>query len=355
MNILTLLVKPAAGLCNMNCGYCFYRAASETRENRIMTDETVDILIQRIREYQPSALSVMFQGGEPTLAGLEFFERFVSKIRANTVCPVSFALQTNGLLIDDAFAEFFKKNGFLIGISLDGSRQTNDRYRLSKNGESVFERVMESVSILKKHGVDFNILSVIDDRNADDTEGTYAFFKEQGFRFLQFIPYVDEVNGVALSAEKYAEFLKKCFDLWYDDYINGEYVSIRHIDNYIVILLGNPPENCAMCGVCGSYFVVEADGSLYPCDFYCTQEYKLGSIRDAKPFEVSVKQKTFTEESYIIHEKCGQCEYHFLCRGGCKRDRTDGYTKNRYCEAYKAFFNYSKERMIQIARRLNND
>ena len=355
MNTLTLLVKPAAGLCNMNCRYCFYRSASETRENRIMTSETVDTLIQKIREYRPSALSVVFQGGEPTLAGLDYYKGFVNKIKENIKAPVNYALQTNGLLIDGAFAQFFKENGFLVGVSLDGNRETNDRYRLDKSGESVFEKVQSSINTLKNHGVDFNILSVIDDKNADDIENSYSFFKEQGYNFLQFIPFVDGENGVSLTPEKYGEFLKKIFDLWYADFINGNYVSIRHIDNYIGILLGNPPENCAMCGVCGSYFVVEANGDIFPCDFYCKDEYRLGSIYDEKPFEISEKQKEFIEQSMLIHEKCRDCKYRILCRGGCKRDRTDGYTKNRYCEAYKSFFDYAAQRMINAAKLLTEE
>lgn len=355
MKPLTLLVKPAAGLCNMNCKYCFYRTASEKRENRIMSEKTVDTLVQKICEYQPSALTVMFQGGEPTVAGLEFFENFVKKVKENISCPVSFALQTNGILIDEAYAEFFKENNFLIGVSLDGSQKTNDRYRLGKNGESVYKKVLDSISILKKHDVDFNILCVIENENAKDTESTYKFFKEQGFNFLQFIPYVDEANGIALSAERYEYFLKKCFDLWYEDFTAGNYISIRHIDNYMGIILGNPPENCAMCGVCGSYFVLESNGDLYPCDFYCKEEYRLGNIADNTPFTVSVKQKSFTEESHKIHSFCRSCEYYMLCRGGCKRDRYDGYTKNRYCKAYKEFFDYAAERMMLLARSLENE
>ena len=352
MNSLTLLVKPAAGLCNMDCRYCFYKSESRTRENRIMTDETADMLIRRIREYQPSVLSVVFQGGEPTLAGLDFYRRFVNRIKENIKAPVYYALQTNGLLIDGEFARFFRDNGFLIGVSLDGDRSVCDRYRLDTDGCSVFDRVLNTVSILEKHGVDFNILSVVDSKNAGDIEETYAFFKRQGFRFLQFIPCVDGNYGVSLSSEQYAEFLKKSFDLWYEDFINGEYVSVRHIDNYINILMGIPPENCAMCGVCGNYFVAEADGSLYPCDFYCKDEYLLGSVYDAKPFEMNGKQKQFIEQSYLIHGRCKECLYYPLCRGGCRRDRGESLTENTYCGAYKEFFDYSLDRMKRVAQML---
>lgn len=352
MKNLVLLVKPAAGLCNMNCSYCFYRSASEGRENRIMSESTSDALIQRVKEFSPSSLSVMFQGGEPTLAGLDFFERFTEKIKAEISAPVSYSMQTNGLLVDDSFARFFKKNSFLLGVSLDGGKKTNDRYRLDKNGGGVVPLVLNSLSILKKHGVDFNILSVIDDENAADIESTCNYFKKHKFGFLQFIPYVDEGCGISLSREKYEFFLKKSFDLWYDDFINGNYISIRHIDNYINILLGRQPENCAMCGTCGHYFVIEADGGIYPCDFYCRNESRLGSVFDNDPFSLHEKHRAFIEESYLIHKNCKSCKYYNLCRGGCKRDRINGFSHNKYCDAYFAFFEYAVPRMAEIARNL---
>ncbi len=349
MKHLSLLVKPAAGLCNMRCGYCFYRAAAETRENRMMDEATADTLIRKIAAYRPDALSVAFQGGEPTLAGLPFFRAFVQKLKKAVSCPVRFSLQTNGLLLDDAWAVFLKENGFLTGVSLDGNRKTNDRYRLDQNGESVLPRVLEAINILKKHGADFNILCVIDDENAEEIEQTWAYFKKHGLRYLQFIPLAD-AYGLRLSPESWEAFLKKSFDLWYRELCAGNYVSVRHIDNYVGILLGRPPESCAMCGVCGSYFVVEANGDLFPCDFYCMPEYKLGSVFDDAPFAPGEAQRRFIEESKIIHESCGGCRYYPLCRGGCKTDRTEGFTKNRYCAAYRAFFEYAAGRMELAAQ-----
>ena len=281
------------------------------------------------------------------MAGLDFFRRFVRQIKETAGCPVGFSLQTNGLLIDDAWAVFFKENGFLIGISLDGSRRTNDRYRLDNHGESVFPRVLSAISVLKKHGVDFNILSVIDDQNAAEFDSTWRYFKKHGFRFLQFIPYVDEEDGVALSPESYETFLKKSFDLWYRDLIRGDYVSVRHIDNYVGILMGRPPESCAMRGICGGYFVAEANGDLYPCDFYCREEYKLGTVFDDDPFAANETQRRFMEDSTLIHERCKACRWYVLCRGGCRRDRTDGLTRNKYCAAYDSFFGYAAGRMEQ--------
>ena len=350
MKPLTLLIKPAAGLCNMDCKYCFYKAASKDRKNEIMQQKTVNELINKIIEYNPSALSVMFQGGEPTLAGIDFYRSFVIKLKEKIRCPVTFALQTNALLIDDEFAEFFYENAFLIGVSLDGNEKVNSRYRLDNDGKSVFNKVMHAIETLKKHGVEFNILSVIDDENARAVKETYSFFRENGFDYLQFIPFVDEGQGISLSSEEYENFLKNSFDLWFDDLKKGKYISIRHIDNYIGILSGYPPESCAMSGICAGYFVVEANGDIYPCDFYCRGEYKIGCIFDDNPFEIGEKHKEFINESLVIHKYCKDCKYHFICRGGCRKDRNEALSKNRYCKAYYNFFEYSVERMKSISR-----
>ena len=350
MKPLTLLIKPAAGLCNMDCAYCFYKTARAGKENARMTHETADALIQKIRAYRPSALSVAFQGGEPLLAGLPFFRRFILRLKAAVSCPVGFSLQTNGLLIDDAFASFFKEHGFLIGVSLDGDAKTNGRYRKDREGNGVFPRVMNAIGVLQKHGVEFNILSVVDDENAKDIARTYAFFKEQGLSYLQFIPCVDEGNGVSLFPERYEAFLKTLFDLWYDDFVNGRYVSVRSIDNYIRILLGEAPESCANRGVCGGYFVVEADGNVYPCDFYCKDEYLLGTVFDPEPFAFNETYRAFAAPSAAIHAHCRDCAYRVLCRGGCRRDRTEDGTRNVYCNAYQRFFAYAADRLENAAR-----
>lgn len=350
MKNLTLLVKPAAGLCNMNCGYCFYRAESAGRENRIMSRETVDELIRKIKEYHPWNLHIIFQGGEPTLAGLDYFEYFTENIKKNVGTKVMYSLQTNGLLIDRKFAAFLNKYPFLVGVSLDGNRTTNDRYRVDKNGESVLPQVLTAINLLDKNDVPYNILSVVDDRNAEEIDSTYAYFKKHGFYNLQFIPCIDEQDGIGLSAGAYEKFLKRLFDLWYADFDPDWFVQIRHLNNYIDILSGFEPENCAMRGVCGGYFVVEANGDIYPCDFYCRDENRLGSIFDDNPFESNEKHRAFIEESGIIHENCRECRYYRLCRGGCRRDRTDGLTKNKYCTAYYNFFEYSYDRLEEAAK-----
>ena len=320
-----------------------------------MSYDTVDLLIQKIVSFQPSALTFMFQGGEPLLAGIDFYKYFVSSVRDAVRVPISYALQTNGLLIDDEYAGFFSENGFLLGVSLDGDKSVTDRNRSDNNGKSVFDRVMNSINILRSHSVNFNILSVIDDESVKETEKTYSFFKDCGFSFIQFIPCIDSESAASISMTAYESFLKKSFDLWYNDYIQGNYISIRHIDNYLSILLGMPPENCAMCGFCGNYFVLEADGDLYPCDFYCDSLNRVASLSDEKPFEINDKHRAFIDESKVIHNHCRKCRYYILCRGGCKRDRINGYSENRYCKAFYSFFEYAGERMLSIAARIKSE
>lgn len=355
MKALSLLIKPAAGLCNMNCGYCFYRTASEGRENRIMSTETADLLVQKIAEYMPDRTSISFQGGEPTLAGADFFRHFINKMEEKKIRRVSYSMQTNGLLLDRKFAELFREYDFLLGISIDGNRKTNDRYRLDRNGNSVLPQVLSAAALLDKYEVPYNVLSVIDDKNAADIDSTYSYFRKHGFGYLQFIPYIDEQPGIGLSVEAYEAFLKRVFDLWYEDDLKGRNVFVRHISNYISILNGFPPENCAMCGYCGNYLVIEANGDIYPCDFYCREEYRLGNIRDGNPFELTGKHEDFLHQSEIIHEKCKTCKYYNLCRGGCKRDRINGFTENRYCRAYYNFFEYAMTRLERAARKYDDE
>lgn len=345
---LSLLIKPVSGRCNLRCAYCFYRTA-ENAAAPSMTPETADLLIRRIAEFEPAALSVSLQGGEPTLWGLKNLKAFVAGVNAAVSCPVSWALQTNATLLTDDVCAFLKQNGFLVGVSLDGDRAVTDRFRLSPAGESVYGLAMRGVRLLEKHSVDFNVLSVVHDENARALSRTWAHFAENGFRFLQFIPCI-ETGGVGLSAENYEAFLKESFDLWYAAFERGEYISVRHIDNWVRILMGEPPENCAMRGVCGRYYTVEAGGEIYPCDFYCAPAYRLGAVSDAAPFGPNAAHASFIEASGAVHAHCAGCAYHYLCRGGCRRDRTDGGTKNRYCRAYYGFFEYALPRLQKAAR-----
>ena len=351
---LSLLIKPASALCGLDCAYCFYKSVAADREapGGIMKEDVLRAVPDRAFALRPVSLSVAFQGGEPTLAGLDRFRRFTELLKEKNTenVPVSLGIQTNGMAIDGAWAAFFKEHGFLVGLSLDGCRETHDRFRRDAEGHGTFDRAIRAAETLTAYGVDYNLLSVITDESAYEIDRTWAEFKRRGFRHLQFIPLVDEGRGPTLGEEAYGFFLKRVFDLWYADFCRGDYISVRHIDNYVRILLGEPPENCAMGGVCGRYFVIEADGGVYPCDFYCRQADRLGSVFDDAPFALNEKHRAFIAASYRIHEICRACEFHPLCRGGCMRDRVADGKKNRYCAAYRSFFEAALPRLLEAAR-----
>lgn len=350
MSAISLMIKPASSLCNMACKYCFYRDVSAGRENRdygIMAHNTADALIEKTLNFADGdAVSFVFQGGEPTLAGLAFFEYFTQKVKtANKKnSRIFFSLQTNGIAIDSAWADFFSKNGFLIGLSLDGAKK-NNKFRLLPNGENSFIDVINAAEVLKKHKVEFNILTVLTGYCAKRGAEIYSYFRSKGFKYLQFIPCLrpfgsSEQSEMFMTGEEYADFLIKVFDLYVNDYLKGQYISVRQFDNWVRLYLGGSAEQCGMNGFCSRQFVAESNGNIYPCDFYCTDEYLLGDIHLTDFDEMSKSDivNNFLKQSVNIPEKCRKCRYYGLCRaGGCKRTALS----EDYCEAYKKFFSRS--------------
>ena len=358
MKDLTILVKPASSLCNMRCEYCFYHDVSRHREvdsYGIMTDDVLDTLIRRAFAFAERSVTFVFQGGEPMLAGIDFFKSVIAYQRRynSRGITVHNTIQTNATLIDEDFAAFFKAHAFLVGVSLDGSRALNDKYRRFPDGRGSYERVKSSIELLKKHKVDFNVLAVISRDSARAPAEVYRALRE--YQYLQFIPLIDDFGACnadfSLSKEDYGEFLAETFELYYRDIMRGTYVSVRDFDSYVSMLHGMPPSSCAMQGRCGGYFTVEADGGVYPCDFYVTDEYRIGNIKDSSFFSLvkSEKLKHFVESSVCINEKCRECKWYPLCRGGCRRHREPFPKITKYCESYSYFFEKSYEKMRKIA------
>lgn len=358
MQHLTILVKPASSLCNMRCDYCFYHDVSSHREVRcfgIMKYGVLDTLIRRAFAFAEQSVSFVFQGGEPMLAGIDFFKTAIAyqKKYNSRGIKVYNTIQTNGTLIDDEFATFFGEHKFLVGISLDGDKTINDTYRHFPDGDGSFDRTTNGIKLLEKHGVDFNILAVISKKSAVTPGKVYNSLKK--YKYLQFIPLIDDFDkknmDFSLGADDYGKFLVETFELYYKDILDGNYVSVRDFDSYVNMLLGMPPSSCAMQGKCGGYFTVESDGSVYTCDFYVTDEYKIGNICDSSFFSLakSEKQKEFIESSVCIEEKCHTCRWFKLCRGGCRRHREPFPSKNKFCEAYSYFFDKCYDKMRAIA------
>lgn len=344
---LSIMIKPASSICNLRCKYCFYHSLADARESfsyGIMRAETADTLIEKALSFADGeSVYFAFQGGEPLFAGLSYFERFVATVKALNVkkSPIYYSMQTNGTLIDAQWADFLRDNGFLVGLSLDGDQDAN-RFRVDAQRDYTFNKVTESARLLQSKGVDFNILIVTTGYTADHVERVYRYLTGQGYRYLQFIPclrpFGDQTESdLYMTVEQYGEFLIRLFNLYVKDYVRGSYVSIRQFDNWVRLYLGDRPEQCGVCGHCSHQFVVEGNGNVYPCDFYCLDEWLLGNI-EQDSFDVlahAPRAVAFIKESLAVPEKCRQCPYYGVCRaGGCKRSRAD----RDYCAAYRKFF-----------------
>ena len=367
MNMIdfNILLKPTSCNCNMNCSYCFYRDEAKNRSRSsygMMSEETLEQIISKTVPQARRSYTLSFQGGEPTLRGLPFFEHAVSLVKKynRRNVPVSYALQTNGYMLDEAWAEFFRKNGFLVGVSLDGVEKTHDRYRPDICGSPTFKTVERNIDMLTDHGVQTNILTVVNSPTASAVREIYGFYKEKGWRYLQFIACLEPIGSEdpdsewSLQPVEYGTFLKTLFDLWYEDLLKGEQPSIRQFENYLGILRGYPPESCEQRGVCSVQTVVEADGSVYPCDFYALDEYRIGNFNTDS---LSAIQRNgaglmFEERSMKRSKDCLHCRWFPLCMNGCYRCRmpdTESMMKNRFCESYRSFFEACYPRMKHIA------
>ncbi|MEG1427843.1 MAG: radical SAM protein, partial [Oscillospiraceae bacterium] len=286
---MNLLIKPASSLCNLRCSYCFYLDSAQNRscENfGIMSGETLENILKKALAFAEGECTIAYQGGEPTLAGLEFFRNSVALQKKHNLKGIDIhnAIQTNLFCIDEEWAAFFKENHFLVGVSLDGTKETNDVFRRDREGNGCFTQVMKNIDLLKKYQVEFNILTVVHSQTAKKIQSIYGFYQKCGFEYLQFIPCLEpfheegERHPFTLSAKAYGTFLINLFDLWYRDFLTGSAPHIRQFENYMEMLLGYPPESCGMSGICSMQNVIEADGTVYPCDFYVLDAFSLGNL-----------------------------------------------------------------------------
>ncbi len=353
---ISVMLKPASSLCNLRCDYCFYHTLAHQRESFShgkMSAALAEEVISKALEYARGAdVHFAFQGGEPLLCGLEFFQAFTAAVRNRNHCrsKIYYSIQTNGTLIDHAWCGFFKEHNFLVGLSLDGYEELHNRFRKCSRGEGTFKEVMGAAGLMNRRGVDYNILTVVTPAAAEEIESIYRFFKQSGFKYLQFIPCLAPLESGAeeghdLTAELYGEFLLKLFKLYYRDYMSGRYISIRQFDNYVQLANGRPAEQCGMNGHCAIQFIIEGDGTVYPCDFYCLDSYRLGNISTTSFKELGARGvAAFVRDSLTVDSGCKTCPHFALCRGGCKRYRTH----HSYCRAYQKFFAYAGPLMAEM-------
>ncbi len=352
---LSILLKPSSGLCNMSCDYCFYCDEMEKRDKSslgFMSEETLKNIIRRTLLRAERGISYAYQGGEPTLRGLEFFEKAIyyqKKYNKNNL-SINNALQTNGYSLNEDWCRFFKENHFLLGVSVDGTKEIHNAYRHNKQGEGTYEKVLDGIRLLDRYQVDYNILTVVNQKAAANIEEIYARYQKNGWRYQQYIACLDPLeekhgqNEYALSPEEYGSFLIRLFDLWYEECLKGRQPYIRQFENYIGILMGLYPEACDQSGTCGLQYVAEADGSVYPCDFYMLDKYCIGNFNKDQLDTIDRNRQTlgFIETSKNLSKTCKECPYHFLCRGGCQRNRDfneqSGFYENYFCKSFFQFF-----------------
>ena len=366
MRNINFLIKPASGHCNMRCRYCFYEDETSLREegnSGIRTLDTADTLIgEAYAALDPGGMvTFAFQGGEPTLAGLDYFRHFVSKVREvnQKKVTVHYAIQTNGLALNSDWAKFFRENNFLVGVSLDGDKAIHDFLRPDAGGNDTWSRVSKNLSLLQREKVEVNLLCVVSRQCAKHPRKVYRSLQKLG-RYLQFIPCLDPLEAergsmpYSLTPELYGDFLCTVFDEWYRDFAAGQYTSVRLFDDYVHLAMGLPAGTCSTSGTCGAYLVVEGDGTLYPCDFYCLDQWKLGKLGELSLTDVMEGEtaRKFLAEGLDHPAECAACPYIRLCNGGCKRDwvRDEVGSHNYFCSAFRKFFDYAAPRIAQIAR-----
>ena len=363
MKQLQVLIKPASSACNLSCRYCFYEDESNCREIKnygVMSAEIRKTLIENALSCAEDGCIFAFQGGEPVLAGLEWFQDFVEEVNKRKVekQQIAYTIQTNGTLLDEKWLTFLKENQFLVGLSLDGTEVLHDENRKDKHGNGTFSKVLSVAEELRKREISFNILTVLTGQSAEKVGEIYDFYKKQGFLYQQYIPCLDALNErqgsnpYSIWPKQYEYALKVLFDRWFQDTVQGEACYIRQFDNWLTVLAGGAPEACSMCGKCSMQNVVEANGDVYPCDFYVLDEYKIGNVTE-KSFEEmqrmteNADEVSFFREAEKRDDRCAECRYYPLCRGGCRRDliREGEKCRQYFCEAYEGFFQYALVRM----------
>lgn len=326
-----------------------------------MSEQVLEKLISSYLGLKLAANNFAWQGGEPTLMGLDFYKKVI-ELQQKYGCDgqvVSNALQTNGILLDDRWCEFLKKYNFLVGISLDGPKDYHDFYRLDHAGNGTFDKVTAAMENCRKGRVEFNILVLLNAKNVVAPDELFDFFTGLKIKYLQFVPCVEkdpatgEIADFSITPEQYGRFLCRLFDRWYD--YGPEKLSIRIVDSIMNYLVYGRHTNCTFNRKCDDYIVIEHNGDAFCCDFFVDQQYHLGNLLD-RPIEElfqSENKRQFAKQKNKIHNKCLICRYSDICRGGCLKNRivTNDNFKNPsyFCQAYKRFFDHSLPRLSQLA------
>ena len=384
-----IMAKPHGPICNLDCTYCYYLEkenlyAGSGRDFR-MRDEVLDNYVRQYIQAQPtSVVHFAWQGGEPTLLGVPFFERAIElQKKYADGKKIENTFQTNGTLLDDKWGEFLARNRFLIGVSIDGPEELHDAYRVDKGGQPTFARVMRGLETLKKHGVEFNTLTVINRLNSYRPNEVYRFLKQIGSKFLQFIPIVEqvasepdpnglvllkpysrqkaEVSGWSVEPLQFGRFLQQIFDTWVIQDVGRIFVQI--FDVALESWYGLPQSLCVFAPECGRALAVEHNGDLYSCDHFVYPENRLGNIMERAMGSLisSAQQARFgAAKAAALPSDCQKCDVRFACNGECPKHRftqtaAGEYGLNYLCAGYKHFFHHIDPYMRFMANELRNN
>lgn len=346
MKYVSVLVKPVSSQCNLRCKYCFYEDVSRHREIPsfgCMRHKTQEKMLENIYRSLSDGddLTLVFQGGEPLLAGVNYFKDIVLLVEANEKnITVHYTLQTNGMLIDDSWCEFLQQHGFLLGLSLDGCETLHDRFRVDAEGKGTFSRVLAAKRLLDIYHIEYNILCVLTDALAQEPDNIYTFLRQNQIRYVQFIPCLSGLDSekrevYSLTPELFVKFYRRIYDLWFYGLTQGTYTSIRLFDDILNLLVANRITACGISGSCRIQYVIEADGSVYPCDFYAIDKYKMGNIceMDLMNLLQSLSTQKFIECRTMLPKYCTTCQFNRLCQGGCRRMADSIYVneQNDFC------------------------
>lgn len=370
-----VMTKPRGAICNLDCKYCYFLSKEKLYPDSAfrMSDNLLEEFTrQYIQAQQVPDVTFAWQGGEPTLMGLDFYHLALGYQQKHKKpgMRIHNTFQTNAVTLDEAWCAFFKKHNILVGVSLDGPQELHDAYRVDKGGAPTFERVMRGIHLLQACGVDFNILTTVHAANADHPLAIYRFLRDEvKTTFMQFIPIVerDNVTGFqegntitprSVTAEQYGRFLVAIFDEWVRRDVGRVFVQI--FDVALAAWTGNRPGLCIFEETCGSALAMEHNGDVFSCDHYVEPNYKLGNIVDIPLSDIAISpaQQTFgLSKRDTLPQYCRRCEVRFVCNGGCPKDRLlntpDGEPGLNYlCAGYKAFFTHINVPMRFMAREL---
>lgn len=351
---LYVMLKPIGAACNLKCKYCYYLDTQDLYQNMNykMTDELLEKFISQYMESQ-TMTPVLFtwHGGEPLIRKIDFYKKALQlQKKYGKGRPIDNSLQTNGTLLTDEWCQFFKENNFLIGISIDGPKAFHDQYRKTNNGQPTFDKVIEGIKLLQKHSVEYNIMGVVNDYNADYPLEFYNFFKQIDSHYIQFAPIVEtypdgRVTEWSVSPEKWGNFLIAIFNEWVRKDVGSYFV--QYFDSALANWMNMSPGTCIFAKQCGHAGVMEFNGDVYSCDHFVSPKYKLGNIKDKTLTEMmySKQQIDFgNDKASGLSSKCKQCQFLFACNGECPKNRistTPNNEKINYlCEGYYRFFKH---------------